>query len=97
MTVMPERIWASMDKGMFGSTGRWVTQGTENPFDRTEYIRADLVAPHSQNGEHSSPQITDKMLDSAIEAYGHVLPEDGNFSDAMHAALTAALASTPGD
>jgi hypothetical protein len=42
MTAAPERIWADMDIGMVG-TGRWVTQGTENPFGRVEYIAATKV------------------------------------------------------
>ena len=37
----PERLWAVTDAGMVG-TGRWVTQGTENPHGNVEYVRADL-------------------------------------------------------
>ncbi|MDZ7905146.1 MAG: hypothetical protein U5N55_04785 [Cypionkella sp.] len=38
----PDKIWASVDLGM-ASTGRWVTQGTENPFNRTQYTRSDTI------------------------------------------------------
>lgn len=55
MAEVPDQIWASLDKGML-STGRWVTQGTENPFGRVEYLRAtperraatDLLAAASE-------------------------------------------------
>lgn len=42
MSDAPEQIWVQVDLGMVG-TGRWVTQGTENPFGRIEYIRADIA------------------------------------------------------
>ena len=39
----PDEVWADLVIGMFGSTGRWVTQGLENPFGRTPYVRRDLA------------------------------------------------------
>lgn len=42
MTDAPERIWAVASLGLVG-TGRWVTQGLENPHNNVCYIRADLA------------------------------------------------------
>ena len=43
MTKAPDRIWAVAEIGTVG-TGRWVTQGRENPHGNVEYHRADLTA-----------------------------------------------------
>lgn len=37
----PEKLHVKLDLGMVG-TGRWTSAGTENPFDETPYIRADI-------------------------------------------------------
>lgn len=56
MTDAPESIWAQPHLGLVG-TGRWITQGTENPFGNIEYIRADLAKPRVKSLEwHVAPQ-----------------------------------------
>ena len=87
MSDAPERIWAEKPD-IFDDMGLW--HGKHHG-SLTEYVRADLVTP---------PQITDAMVDAAIQGYSDVLPADGDFADAMRAALAAAMmvqTKAPGD
>lgn len=58
MQDVPERIWAVASLGMVGS-GRWVTQGTENPHGNIGYTRDDLCITEAE---------CQRRIDAAVQA-----------------------------
>lgn len=55
----PERIWAVASLGMVGS-GRWVTQGSENPHGNVEYVRADKLEELAAENEHQRQMLANQ-------------------------------------